>query len=249
MPENIAFIVPTLQSRPEMLDRCLQSLLATSCQIYVISDSPRRLRGGSFESTRVSWLSFQGSLTESINFAVSRLPEDITHFNWIGDDDYLLSEAWEKSAKDIENYDLIVGGCALISSHTNDNRKTIPKSWRLSKFSMTLWASPIGQPAVLMGKSFFKSLGGLDTSLRLAFDQEIFTRFIFSGARVKITSEVTAVYSIHETTLSEENWVDSLREAAQVRERFGSKLMSPIRLATEWIRLWVVRILRNLQKS
>lgn len=92
-----------------------------------------------------------------------------------------------------------------------------PSRWRLSRWALVLFASPIAQPATIISKEVFLEVGGIDANYKLAFDQDLFTKIIMLEGPPSVVRISFAAYREHASTLSNDHWRESLAESAQIR--------------------------------
>lgn len=174
---------------------------------------------------RANWYQFDGGLPESINFGFQLLPKDVRYVTWLGDDDLLESDGY-RNMRIHPDTDLLIGACNYISHRGERLRVQKVSKWRLHLWALSLFASPIAQPATLFSRRFIDLTGGIDTKYRFAFDQDFFTRGISLGAKVQVIEETLASYRIHEATLSNLNWEMSLEESGRIRSAQAPKILA-----------------------
>lgn len=232
-----------------MLHKALSSAVNSGArEIIVISPSApaEKLR----ESFSGKCIFLQESLTlpESINFGVKEFSENIKHFIWLGDDDELIPGTMNEIGEKMKDEALLIGHCF----HIDEEGKTLweqrPKSWRLTRFALSLFSSPISQPATLISVAAFRKINGLNTNLKLAFDHDLFARLINHFGPPVMFPVTMAKFRVHDDSLSFSLWRESLRESALVRRANSPSYLVPVTIAADWFRLRANLLLRKTSR-
>lgn len=241
MHSNIAVIIPTLGNRPELLNQAINSAL--SCEIgfiAIISPNamPAALKKTSFGRTH--WYEFEGGLPEAINFGFQILPKEVRYVTWLGDDDFLEPRGYREMRIQPDT-DLLIGACNFISIKGERLRTQKVSKWRLNLWALSLFASPIAQPASLFSRRFIDLTEGIDARYRLAFDQDFFTRGIALGAKVQVIENTLASYRVHSETLSNTNWEASLEESGRIRSSHAPRSLVWLSDWLQHVRSFILR--------
>jgi len=243
---QLAVIVPTLQRRPEYLARALES--AIDCaprQIVVISTQKPLDPVVADLSKRCTWIVSSSNLPASINEAVRKLDPEITHFSWIGDDDMLSPAEFRQVIENIAPGFLLIAWCNYIDGRGRRLWTQKPTAWRLWPLVLSLVSSPVAQPSTIISRKAFDSIGGIDASFPLAFDQDLLTRLISSFGRPRIVRQATSSYRVHGETLSEQNWQQQLTESAAIRLKNAPAPMRWLVFTIDKYRAWGNSIKRS----
>ncbi len=246
MQRNIGVIIPTLGNRHELLSQAIESAL--NCDVAfvaIISPQPMPPKLQKAASGRCQWYQFNDGLPESINFGFQLLPDEVQYVTWLGDDDLLDSEGFA-NLRILPGVDLLVGACRYISNSGKSFTVRKVSRWRITAWALSLFASPIAQPATLFSRRFIELTGGIDNKYRLAFDQDFFTRGISLGARVQVTDQTLASYRVHDDTLSNKHWVQSMEESGRIRLSLAPRYLSTLSKLLQFLRMRAVQLQRDI---
>jgi len=247
---TVGIIIPSLQNRPDYLAQAIESALDCKVrQVIVISPCAPKTLELELLSKRCTWLESELSLPLAVNRAAKKLKSEITHFSWIGDDDLLSPGPFSTQAELLGDTALLIGWCQYIDEDGQLLWVQKPSSWRLTPLALSLFASPIGQPAVIISRGAFEQVGGLDPSYSLSFDQELFTKMVGRFGTPKLAHEVLASYRVHQGTLSENNWKEQLNQSAKIRRQYSTKLAAPLVILVDQARLSLVSLKRQVMKK
>jgi GT2 family glycosyltransferase len=163
-------------------------------------------------------------LAAAINAGAKALPNEIEYLNWLGDDDVLMGDGHRQLVKALRQNPktvLAYGYCSYLNMAGDTIFQVRPGRWaeKLLRFGPQL----ISQPAVLFRRDAFERVGGLDESLRWAFDLELFIKLSRVGQFVGV-SLPAAGYRWHTAALTVGQRSGSVREASLVRRRNLSPL-------------------------
>jgi GT2 family glycosyltransferase len=240
MSKHIGIVVPTLGLRTKYLIESLTSVRQIeSAHICVVV--PEHV-------DRANWLQELcdqvvndpgNGLAAAINAGIATLPESVHYINWLGDDDLLIGQGYASLANALDKNEkspLAYGFCRYINGegHVLFEVRSGPWAGRLMWFGPQL----ISQPAMLFRREVFEKLGGLDESLRWAFDLDLLLKMSRLG-ELEMVPETVAAYRWHQEALSVGSRRGSVKEASLVRR---SHLPMWLGLAS---RIWepLVRIL------
>ena len=216
---KIGILVPTLFSRDAFLTQNLASLRNYSGSHVALMGPDVEKNAAQFEGMfdQIIEEPKTGTLSAKINFGLRMLPPEIEFVTWLGDDDTLEKgslELRERKFKDSPSRTLVFGGCKYVDSHgvVIGKNPSWPHAISHSRFGPFL--AP--QPGSVFRRSTFESIGGLDESLKLAFDYDLFLRLRKAGPVGFIDSPV-ASFRWHQSSLSVSQRRLSVREASTVR--------------------------------
>lgn len=230
MISAVGIVVPTLGTRPELLQDCLQSIRqAGKAHICVVA--PAEFDGTDLQQNGLIdqiGIDPNGGLAEAINYGISLLPAEIKYVNWLGDDDLLapgsLIQA-ELALNSNSKIAMVFGSCDYIDAKnqiifTNKSGKwAVP----LLRFGPDL----VPQPGSLFRRSAFTKVNGLDTNLKWAFDLDLFLKLAKTGG-LEFINKKLASFRWHPESLSVEFRSKSAQEASMVRKRHLPNWLKPI---------------------
>ena len=251
----IGIVVPTLGARPDMLVQCLVSIRAAG-PAFVTIVAPQELINQELTSSSRYFGLFdsavadpRGGLAAAINKGIRAFPDEIELATWLGDDDLLHEGALQVLASQLSanpRASAVFGRCDFVDS----KGKVFGRS-RLGRFAVALLKfGPdfIPQPASLFRRKHFDEIGGLDTSLKLAFDLDLFLKLSKIG-RIQYVDQVMAKYRWHPDSLSASNQTASRKESRLVRYRALPKTLRPLSFLWEVPMEFFANKVRSLDKK
>ena len=237
--KRIGIVVPTLFGRDDYLRQSLEA-------IHNAGDAHVILMGPDVETNSKVYEGLfdqlieepkARTLAEKLNIALSSFPENIDLITWIGDDDMLSEgslEFLEMEFKHDPNLSLVYGSCDYIDSHGNKIGQNKSGSWALGVAKIGPFLAP--QPGSLFSRKAFDAISGLDSSLKLAFDFDLFLGLQQQG-KVKFVRKTLASFRWHKASLSVVHRKLSAKEASIVRQKYAPpwlrKLLSVTNPVTE----------------
>lgn len=230
---DIGIVVPTLGTRPRFIRECLQSIresgTAHVCVVAPKAADLSEVEGLGLVDQRVD--DPGNGLASAINSGLNALPDHILLMNWLGDDDLLEENQLDILAQLMrrEHLEFVWGRCRYIDENGRQIWVNRSGSWAglLVRFGPNL----IPQPGALFSRRLFTEVGGLDTRLGWAFDQDLFTKFV-KRARHRFVPNVVSSFRWHRGSLSAGSRDGSVREGSQIRVANLPLLVRPI--ATLW---------------
>jgi len=233
---RVLMIVPTLGSRPELLERCLASIAGQSVPATIVVVAPAGNEAVAVSAGQVGArvVPDPGSLTGAINAGAATAGAGHEFVNWIGDDDLLEpgSLAATTAAMDADaGAVLAYGACRYIDEDGKELWISRAGAWapRILKWGPDL----IPQPGMLVRRSAWDAVGGVDESFRFAFDLDLLLKIQPLGRFVDV-GRVVSSFRWHGDSLTVSDRSTSLRESEVARRR----ALSPTarRLAWAWER-------------
>jgi len=170
-------------------------------------------------------------LAAAINAGVASLPASVTLVNWLGDDDRLCQDGVTRLTAAFVSDEIVLayGRCTYIDA---DGQELFTvRSSRWAEPLMRCGPQLISQPAMLFRREAFRSVGGLDEKLKMAFDLDLLIRLRRFG-RFASVPHVTASYRWHQDALTVGSRKQSVHEASTVRVRHLPRLLK--RLSILW---------------
>jgi len=242
VPAEVLIVVPTLGSRLDFLDQTLTSIRDQSVPSDVVVVIPH----GRTEARELAarhgarLLDDPGSLPAAINLGVSAADDGHQFVNWIGDDDLLAPGSLDVTVAALHadmNAVVAYGSCAYIDDEGRALWTSSAGRWATRILS---WGPDlIPQPGMLMRRRAWVNVGGVDESLRFAFDLDLLLKLRREGSFVDV-GRVVSSFRWHPDSLTVSDRTASLDESELVKRRYLSRVgrsMSwtwerPVRLAT-----------------
>lgn len=212
-------VVPTLGVRPDYLLECVASIRRGGAgHIAVVRPAGIDL-GNEIRSMIDTEVDDPGTgLAAAINTGIRSLPEGIRFATWLGDDDRLTAGSLElaRAALTAPGAVASFGQCQYIDAGGRPIWLNRSGKWvvPLMKFGPQL----LPQPGSLFDRAIFEQIGGLDESLKWAFDLDLFLRFRRRG-RLEFVDAPLAEFRWHQGSLSVGSRSGSVNEASLVRRR------------------------------
>ncbi len=240
LTHRVGIVVPTLGSRPEFLDQCLESIKNGSLgsnSAYVIVVAPKNFSAENYIAAgRIHKFVLDpgNGLSEAINLGMRSMPEEVQYLNWLGDDDLLTENSLDITSASLEESPEVVavfGGCEYIDSTGTVVWKNNSGSWAipLLRFGPDL----IPQPGALFRKKSFEAVGGLDSRYDWAFDLDLFIKLSKVG-KLKHVNATLSNFRWHPESLSVEYRKMSVTEASRVRVSHLPKFLKALSIVWEF---------------
>jgi GT2 family glycosyltransferase len=158
-------------------------------------------------------------LARAINEGIRNFPAEIQSVSWLGDDDRLTTQSLSKASRTLEiesSAVFVFGQCQYIDGAGNP--LWLNKSGKWTELLMLYGPQLIPQPGSLFRRSSFEQVGGLDESLKWAFDLDLFLKLRKVG-KFGFLKEPLAEFRWHDGSLSVGSRQGSVDEASKVRRR------------------------------
>jgi glycosyltransferase involved in cell wall biosynthesis len=124
---------------------------------------------------------------------------------------------------------------SMSNSVSNNTKNIYPKRKKLPSgdiFDKLLFDCFIPLPSVLIKTDLFNQVGGIDKSLKLAEDYDIFLKIALI-TKVKAIDSVLCKYRVHENNLSHQNMEKTFEESLKLVKKY-----SQVRFAKDAISYW-----------
>lgn len=236
---RFAYIVPTLGIRNEALLRNLESLKNQVPEPFVVLVRPVS-RAGEVDKIATDYVDtivndFGLGLSAAIQVGVDALPDDTSHFNWLGDDDYLLPGALQKFERAILSHpdaSFVTGVCNYVNFEGKTFWANRPKP--IHFHSIKFWSNMIPQPATIISIESYNLVKGVDLQLRFSMDLDLWLKLMRIHKPVFIRENI-ACYRWDGYTLSSANQNLAFMEAASVRLRNASYFLKGLVLICNFV--------------
>jgi hypothetical protein len=239
---RVLIVVPTLGRRLRLLEQTLESITSQRVAADVVIVGPPDQRGirDLAERFEAILMADPGSQPAAINAGVSIAQPHHEFVNWLGDDDLLTPGSLRDTTQVLDAHPdavLAYGACQYISEDgallwTNKAGSWAPR--------MLSWGPDlIPQPGMLIRTSAWHAVGGVDESLRFAFDLDLLLSLRSQGDLV-CTGSTVSCFRWHPDSLTVSDRTTSLNESRDVKRRYLSPRArrwawtweGPVRLAT-----------------
>ena len=227
-------IIPTLGSRIDYLDKSLASIRDQTVPADVIIVCPAGL--DSVARTASNWgarlLEDPGKgLAAAINLGIAAASPHHEFVNWLGDDDSLEAHSLDRVVAALDdNAQAVVayGACRYVDAEGRELWVSRAGPWatRILKWGPDL----IPQPGLLVRRSAWIRVGGLDESMRFAFDLDLLLKLQGMGSLVDVGC-VVSTFRWHADSLTVGDRTTSLRESETARRR----ALSPLARRFAWV--------------
>lgn len=217
----VGVVIPTLGDRPEYLEESIYSIRqAGDAHISVVRPERARAIDQVLNGKIDSVVDDPGrGLAHAINTGITCLPTHVRYSTWLGDDDRLVQGSLHKVCTYLDsNADaaFVFGQCQYIDA--SGQKIWLNKSGKWTELLMLCGPQLIPQPGSLFRRSAFEQIGGLDESLKWAFDLDLFLKLRKVG-KFGFLNEPLAEFRWHEGSLSVGSRHGSVDEASKVRRR------------------------------
>ena len=233
MSATVAVVVPTLGLRSEYLSECLASIRAAGdCYVVLVRPSGCLIDAAATELTDALVDDPGSGLAAAINAGIASLPPSVRYATWLGDDDRLIAGSLGLALAAFERHGTVLafGGCSYIDA--TGQQLWLNSSGRWAVPLMRFGPQLVPQPGSLFDRQIFDSIGGLDESLKWAFDLDLFLRLARRG-RLAFVDATLAEFRWHGGSLSVGGRKGSVTEASAIRRRFLPAVLRPLSVVWE----------------
>jgi glycosyltransferase involved in cell wall biosynthesis len=148
---------------------------------------------------------------------------------WINSDDLYETQALENVAGAFlghENLAILYGDCTNIDATGNTFSISRSRSYERDRL-IRYWPNYIAQPTAFFRLTAFKSLGGLDSSLRFAMDYDLWIRLGTKGSGLYLPLPI-ARFRVHHDSKTNRGPSAYWAEMRRVSRRHGGNFFSPM---------------------
>jgi GT2 family glycosyltransferase len=213
-------IVPTLGRRPEMLHKALASIRdqEVASHVVIVGPSSNASLKDIARQYHAALIDDPGSLPAAVNAGAATRP-DIDFVNWLGDDDLLEPDSLRSTLDALDRTPsavLAFGSCRYIDE--DDRQLWISSAGRLAPWILSWGPDLIPQPGMLVRMSVWRAVGGVDETLRFAFDLDLLLKLKRHGRFVRVP-QVVSCFRWHGDSLTVSDRTESLHESELARRR------------------------------
>lgn len=259
MSAPVLLVVPTLGRRLDFLQQTLDSIAAQDVAADVVLVTPRDATAArdlaAERGARV--VDDPGSLPAAVNVGVATAGPDHRYVNWIGDDDLLAPGSLASTTRALSadrGRVVAYGACAYIDDQGRHLWTSQAGRWaqRILPWGPDL----IPQPGMLVRLDAWQAVGGVDASLRFAFDLDLLLKLRRQGSFVDVGTVVSS-FRWHPDSLTVSDRTTSLDESEAVKRRYLSARArrlswlweQPVRVATRAAAREVTRRARQRSRT
>ena len=238
---RVLIVVPTLGRRIDYLEQTLESIThqhVSTDVVVVCPPSAERVHELATSAGAVI-VDDPGTLPAAINLGVATATTH-EYVTWLGDDDLLEPDSlrWTTSALDRDaGAVLAYGWCRYIDP--SGRELWLNKTGKRAEAVLTWGPQLIPQPGMLVRRSAWENVGGVDESLTLAFDFDLILKLRKIGALTCVDRTVAA-FRWHPQSLTVSSRSLNLQESELVKRRYLTPRQrrlawtweGPVRLAT-----------------
>lgn len=240
---RVLIIVPTLGRRIEELRQSVDSIRGQKTQADVIIVAP----GGPdideiAASVGARWIADPGSQPAAINAGIREALLCHEFVGWLNDDDLLEPESLDRTVGALDRYPdavLAYGACRYIDEDRRELWISRAGSWapRILKWGPDL----IPQPGMLVRRSVWDQVGGVNDTMRFAFDLDLLLRIQPLGRFIDV-GDVVSSFRWHADSLTVSDRTRSMQESEAARRR----ALSPTARRLAWVWERPVRVATRL---
>lgn len=229
---RVLMIVPTLGRRPEMLHKTLASIRdqGVASLVVIVGPTDNAVLTDIAGQYGAELVEDPGSLPSAVNAGAATRP-DLEFVNWLGDDDLLEPDSLRSTVDALDHNPSAVvafGSCRYIDE--DDRELWISSAGRLAPWILSWGPDLIPQPGMLVRMDAWQEVGGVDESLRFAFDLDLLLKLKRLGPFVRV-SQVVSCFRWHGDSLTVSDRTESLRESEEARRR----ALGPVTRHLAWV--------------
>ncbi len=236
-------MVPTLGRRPAFLRMALESIRSQTVPCHIVIVGPTEVDvlqdlAIEFDAPLVA---DPGSLPAAVNVGVASFPT-AEFVNWLGDDDLLEPHSLNSTVEALDRHPdaaVAFGSCRYIDEE--DHELWVSSAGRLAPWILSWGPDLIPQPGMLVRMTAWEAVGGVDESLRFAFDLDLLLKLKRRGPLVRVP-QVVSCFRWHGDSLTVSDRSESMRESEEARRRS----LSPVARRLCWIWEPPVRVATRL---
>lgn len=217
---RVLIVVPTLGDRLAYLEQCLASVAAQDMAADILVVAPPRddvLKLADRFGARM--LPDPGGLPAAINAGVAAAKDHHEFVNWIGDDDLLEPGSLAATTAMLDsNPEAVVayGACRYIDG--DGLELWVSRAGRWADRILAWGPDLIPQPGMLVRRSAWARVAGVDESFRFAFDLDLLLKLRRVG-RLVDTGTVVSCFRWHADSLTVGDRTANLAESERAKRR------------------------------
>lgn len=251
------FVIPTLGERPDLLTRSLASIrdqAAAGLDLVVVAPRGRGVEE-LIASTGARFVEdpHRGGLSGALNAGLAAAAPGTRFFAWLGDDDLLVPgslAATTEALEDDPGASMAFGWCDYIDEH--DQVVFRSRAGKVAAATLAFGPNLVPQPGSLMRYDDVVAVGGLDESVRLAMDLDLFLRLRRRG-RLLALPQTVACFRWHADSATVRGETESMEESDQLRMKYMPRPAASAYRVLRWPGRWALlaakrRVSHNTRK-
>lgn len=230
---DVLLVIATLGRRPEFLHQTLTSIVEQDipADIVIVApvDRPQVQQAAKDFGARL--LPDPGSLPAAINLGVTQGLHGHLYVNWLNDDDLLTPGSLRATTRALganPAATVAFGACQYIDQAGRE--LWVSRAGRWAPRVLSWGPDLIPQPGMLVRSSAWRTVGGLDTSYRLAFDLDLLLKLKKLGPLID-TGTVVSKFRWHADSLTVDDRSTNIAES----ERAKRAALSPSARKLAWL--------------
>ncbi len=252
------FVVPTLGERPDLLAKSLASITSQGIDrldLVVVAPTGRGVEKLAAEyGARFVHDPARGGLSGALNAGLGAARAGTEYFAWLGDDDLLAVGSLAATCAALTadpTAVLVFGWCDYIDADGAVVFRS--RAGRIAAATLTFGPNLIPQPGSLMRFDAVVAAGGLDESVRLAMDLDLFLRLRRRGRLVALPRTL-ASFRWHADSATVRGETESMEESDQLRMKYLPRPLARIYRVLRWPGRWALvaakrRVGRNTERA
>lgn len=218
---RVLMVVPTLGTRLDYLETTLSSIGEQDerARLVVVAPSSAHKARSLSSNFGATIVDDPGTLAAAINLGVAS-STDPEYVSWIGDDDLLEPGSLRATVHALDTHPtaaLAYGWCRYIDP--GGRQLWLNRTGDAAQRVLSWGPQLIPQPGMLVRRSAWDAVGGLDESLTLAFDFDLILKLRGQGSLVCVPTPVAA-FRWHPDSLTVSSRTRNLEESEAVKRRY-----------------------------
>lgn len=244
---SVLVIVPTLGDRADYLDLALSSIRSQQVpdlDVVLVTPSAQRVSGAA-DRWDARLVADPGTgLSAALNAGLDAAAPGTDFVCWLGDDDLLTDGSLRRTVSYLQDHPesvMVYGWCDYIDAEGQVIFRS--RAGRLAAAILGWGPNLIPQPGSLMRMSAVAAAGGLDESLRLAMDLDLFLRLRPFG-RISAVPATLACFRWHGDSATVRSEQVSMEESDQIRMRQMGPIAGRAYRVLRWpgrLALWLAK--------
>lgn len=241
-------VVPTLGRRPDLLELSLRSITSQELpDLDLVAVGPEGhdieekvlAHGGRFVRDPA-----RGGLSGALNAGLAAARPGTRYFSWLGDDDLLTDGSLAATTAALDANPgavLVFGWCDYIDAAGDVVFRS--RAGRVASAILTWGPNLIPQPGCLMRFDAVRAVGGLDESVQLAMDLDLFLRLRRRGQFVALRRTL-ACFRWHEDSATVKGEGLSMEESDRLRMKYMRPVVARAYEYARWpgrLALWAAK--------
>lgn len=229
-PARILIVVPTLGQRTAYLRQTLASVTSQSEPadlVVVVPRAAEEARHVAIDSG-AALMDDPGGQSAAINLGIARAQQHHEYVNWLGDDDTLTPGSLAAVSRALDartEASAAFGQCQYVDP--NDQPVWSSRAGRTAPWILPWGPNLIPQPGMLIRRTAWLAVGGLDESLKYSMDLDLLLRLRRVGPLIAVP-QMVSTFRWHPESITVSARESSLTEAQAVKRRYLPPRVEPL---------------------